>query len=145
MVDEVRLLRLLRHVDGILRALHDEQSAPNQRRADSIWLAGIKYLMITGIEGCIDIAQHACSSERLGLPADNSDSFRVLARYGYLREDTAAALVLATGFRNVLVHEYIEVDDTIVLRRLQDLSDLHEFIAQASAWLTPTDPTGSET
>jgi uncharacterized protein YutE (UPF0331/DUF86 family) len=43
---------------------------------------------------------------------------------------------MAVGFRNVLVHEYIGVDDAIVLDRLADLSDLEEFIVQVSRWLS---------
>jgi len=42
----------------------------------------------------------------------------------------------AVGFRNVLVHEYVGVDDGIVLNRLADLSDLEEFIVQVSRWLS---------
>jgi uncharacterized protein YutE (UPF0331/DUF86 family) len=43
---------------------------------------------------------------------------------------------MAVGFRNVLVHEYVGVDDAIVLDRLADLSHLEEFIVQVSRWLS---------
>lgn len=36
----------------------------------------------------------------------------------------AARLHRAVGFRNVLVHDYVDVDDDIVTRRLEDLGDL---------------------
>lgn len=32
------------------------------------------------------------------------------------------------GFRNVLVHEYVDVVDAVVLERLADLSDLRDFV-----------------
>ena len=41
----------------------------------------------------------------------------------------------AAGFRNVLVHEYIQVDDRIVLAMLDDPSDLDEFSRQIAEWL----------
>ncbi|CAN5317398.1 hypothetical protein BH24ACT9_BH24ACT9_00550 [soil metagenome] len=34
----------------------------------------------------------------------------------------------AVGFRNVLVHEYVAVDDAVVVTRLKDLSDLDGFV-----------------
>jgi len=36
----------------------------------------------------------------------------------------------------VLVHDYIEVDDTIVVGRLKGLGDLKEFVRQVAAYLT---------
>jgi uncharacterized protein YutE (UPF0331/DUF86 family) len=41
----------------------------------------------------------------------------------------------AVGFRNVLVHEYVEVDDRIVLDRLTDLDDLDRFVEQVVTYL----------
>jgi uncharacterized protein YutE (UPF0331/DUF86 family) len=43
---------------------------------------------------------------------------------------------MTVGLRNVLVHEYVGVDDAIVVARLADLSDLEEFIVQVSRWLS---------
>jgi uncharacterized protein YutE (UPF0331/DUF86 family) len=40
------------------------------------------------------------------------------------------------GFRNVLVHEYIRVNDDIVIDRLKALSDLQDFISQVAAFVT---------
>jgi uncharacterized protein YutE (UPF0331/DUF86 family) len=41
----------------------------------------------------------------------------------------------AAGFRNVLVDEYVDVDDQIVLARLNDPSDLEQFSGQVAKWL----------
>lgn len=41
----------------------------------------------------------------------------------------------AVGFRNVLVHEYAEVDDRVVLTRLNDPTDLEQFARQVADWL----------
>lgn len=38
----------------------------------------------------------------------------------------------AVGFRNVLVHEYVTVDDAVVLARLTDLEDLDAFVTAMS-------------
>ena len=136
MVDEVRVIRLLRAASGALDGLRLEQGAGFDRRADAIWLPGVKYLFISAVEACIDGAQHICSSEAPTAPRDNGDAMRALGQRGILDPGTADRMRMAVGFRNVLVHEYVGVDDAIVLDRLADLSDLEEFIVQVSRWLS---------
>ncbi len=136
MVDEVRVIRLLRAASGALDGLRLEQGAGFDRRADAIWLPGVKYLFISVVEACIDGAQHICSSEAPTAPRDNGDAMRALGQRGILDPGTADRMRMAVGFRNVLVHEYVGVDDAIVLDRLADLSDLEEFIVQVSRWLS---------
>jgi uncharacterized protein YutE (UPF0331/DUF86 family) len=135
-VDEVRVARLLRGITDSLASLHREQSASDERRADPLWLPGVKYLMIAAIEGCIDVAQHVCSSEKWGPPRDNGDTMRILGERAVLTGATAEAMRRAVGFRNVLVHEYVDVDDGIVASRLADLSDLDRFVTEVAGWLT---------
>jgi len=65
---------------------------------------------------------------------------RLLGQRGYLDPHTADALARAVGFRNVLVHEYIDTDDAIVIARLGDLRDLQAFVTQAGTWLRPDRP-----
>jgi uncharacterized protein YutE (UPF0331/DUF86 family) len=43
---------------------------------------------------------------------------------------------MAVVFGDVLIHEYVGVDDAIVVARLADLSDLEGFIVQVSRWLS---------
>ncbi|MGH3687035.1 MAG: HepT-like ribonuclease domain-containing protein [Pseudonocardiaceae bacterium] len=40
----------------------------------------------------------------------------------------------AVGFRNVLVHEYTDVEDGRVRDNLQRLADLKAFVSQVAAW-----------
>jgi uncharacterized protein YutE (UPF0331/DUF86 family) len=62
-VDEVRVFRLLRAITDDLGVLHQESNAGAERRADPMWLRGVKYTFVTSIEACIDIAQHICSAQ----------------------------------------------------------------------------------
>lgn len=101
-----------------------------------MWLRGVKYTFITAIEACIDVAQHICSAEGWGPPSDNGDAMRLLGDHDVLTPDLAAALRKAVGFRNVLVHEYIQVSDDIVTAQLDDLSDIEQFIEHVAAFVT---------
>jgi len=134
MVDEIRVLRLLRSVTDDLAVLRGEASANARRQADALWLRGVKYTFVTAIEACVDVAQHICASEGWGPPQDNGDALSLLGSHGVLSLGLATRLRMAVGFRNVLVHEYVEVDDSIVLARLADPSDLDEFVTAVVEW-----------
>lgn len=139
MVDEVRLLRLLRAVSDEVGVLRAEASANADRRVDRMWLRGVKYSFIAAIEGCIDAGQHVCASEGWGPPQNNGHVMRVLAEHGVLETELGARMARAAGFRNVLVlvhdydSDYVEVDDEVVLARLADLSDLDAFVVAVAA------------
>jgi uncharacterized protein YutE (UPF0331/DUF86 family) len=135
-VDEVRVTRLLRSLDQGLGSLARREEATPSERQDETWLLAVKYLFVTTIEACIDIAQHVCSTESLGTPTDNGDAIRRLGDAGIIMTETATAMVAAVGFRNVLVHEYVEVDDQIVIQRLQEHADLRDFGTQVGQWLS---------
>lgn len=128
MVDEFRILRLLRSISDDIAVLKAETASDESRRADPIWLRGVKYTFVTAIEACVDVAQHFCSAEGWGPPADNGDAVRLLGEHGVISREVATAIRKAVGFRNVLVHEYVEVRDDIVVRRLADLTDLEIFV-----------------
>ena len=66
--------------------------------------------------------------------------FRLLGVHGVLTTELAISIRKAVGFRNVLVHDYIEVDDSIVVDRLKSLGDLEEFVRQVAAYVTGAQP-----
>jgi uncharacterized protein YutE (UPF0331/DUF86 family) len=136
MVDEARVLRLLRGVTDDIAVLKREAAAGQERRRDPIWLRGVKYTFVTAIEACVDVAQHICAAQGWGPPADNGDAVRLLGKHGVLDAGLADSVRKAVGFRNVLVHEYVRVDDAIVVARLGDLSDLEGFVREVAAYAT---------
>jgi uncharacterized protein YutE (UPF0331/DUF86 family) len=133
-VDKVRVLRLLRAIADDLAILQAASADAPQRREDPLWLRGVKYTFITCIEACVDIAQHLCASEGWGPPQDNGDAVALLGRHGVIDAGLADRLRRAVGFRNILVHEYVRVDDDVVLQRLDDPSDLEAFVQQLADW-----------
>ncbi|RBY77759.1 DUF86 domain-containing protein [Geodermatophilus sp. TF02-6] len=135
MVDELRVHRLLRWLTDRIADLSAEAGADEQRRADPMWLRGVKYLFITAVEAGIDVAQHVCAAEGWGPPNTNRDAMLVLARHGVVSRELGHHMADAVGFRNVLVHRYVDVDDAIVVTQLGELHDLRDFVRSVLAFL----------
>jgi uncharacterized protein YutE (UPF0331/DUF86 family) len=64
-----------------------------------------------------------------------SDDVSVLRREAGASAGLARAMRQAVGFRNVLVHDYIRVDDEIVRDRLKALGDLEDFVSQVASFI----------
>lgn len=135
MVDEVRVLRLLRSLTDDVARLEGEAGAEAPRRSDPIWLAGVKYHFVTAIEAAVDVAQHICAAEGWGPPESNGEAVALLGERGVVEPRLADRMRRAVGFRNVLVHGYVDVDDSVVLAQLQDLDDLRSFARAVARWL----------
>jgi uncharacterized protein YutE (UPF0331/DUF86 family) len=135
-VDRRRVALLLRRITDELYYL-EARSAEDRAvlRADDERLSGLKYRFVTTIEGVVNVAQHLCASEGWGPPKDNADSLRVLARHDVLGAQLADGLAHAVGFRNLLVHQYVDVDDDRVVGYLDHLTDMSAFVASVSRWL----------
>jgi uncharacterized protein YutE (UPF0331/DUF86 family) len=60
---------------------------------------------------------------------------RLVAR-GVISGETAGRLESLSGFRNLLVHEYAEIDLERVVFALGRLGDIEAFVADVESWLT---------
>jgi uncharacterized protein YutE (UPF0331/DUF86 family) len=80
-----------------------------------------------GVQCAIDIAMHLCAAHGL-VPTTAADAFDHLAARGLLPRALARRLRRSVSFRNVLVHEYVEIDWRIVMDVLEDgVADLTAF------------------
>ena len=84
----------------------------------------------------MDVPQHICATEGWGPPADNGDAVRLLGDHRVLAPGLARSIRQAVGFRNVLVQDYIMVNDEIVIDRLKSLGDLEDLVSQVAAFVT---------
>ncbi len=71
---------------------------------------------------------------RNSLPSPQQTTLASSTRRAVRHLNSDLSLRKAVGFRNVLVHEYADVEDRIVTERLADLSDLREFSEVIARW-----------
>jgi len=138
MVDQERVDRLLDRIASDLRELESLAKLGTDLVGDRTALAATKYYFITAIEGCARVAQHIIADRGWRIADSNADAVRRLAAEGVLTTELAEAVAKAVGFRNVLVHEYAEIDNRRVVDNLHRLGDLHDFVTAIAQWMTST-------
>lgn len=90
----------------------------------------VEHTLQIAIQAAQDVASHIVSDERLGEPRTNQELYRLLAKGDWIDAGLAATMQSITGFRNVLVHGYDDVDLAIVQDAVEHrLDDLLEFVA----------------
>ncbi|MBI4815779.1 MAG: DUF86 domain-containing protein [Deltaproteobacteria bacterium] len=89
--------------------------------------------LVQAIQACIDLATHVVADERLGISSNAAHAFDLLARAGRIDAPLAQRLAGASGLRNLIVHQYADLDHGPVLSMLADgLDDLEAFVAAIS-------------
>ena len=78
-------------------------------------------------ETTIDLAMHAISFHKMGLPQSSRDAFVLLEKAGVLSTDLGTRMQRMVGFRNIAVHEYqtinLAVLQSLVTTRLDDFRE----------------------
>jgi uncharacterized protein YutE (UPF0331/DUF86 family) len=81
------------------------------------------------LQNCIDLAAHIISDEELGVVGSTSEMFYMLEENSYIDRGLSENMVAAVGFRNLIVHEYGQID----LKQVYDIAhhnidDLEHFV-----------------
>ncbi len=102
-----RAIAVERHLERVRRHLPapPEHLAPGTLECDAVILH-----MWQATQIVIDLATSACVRLGAGTPSSYGEAFRKLGDAGYLRPGLAARLSRAAGFRNVIVHDYEDLD-----------------------------------
>lgn len=129
---EQRTAHVLHHVSR-LRARRDVD--PAHLRSDEDLFNAVLMDLQQAIQGCIDLATHACVDDRLGSPTTAAEAFALLGRSGRISDELVTRLTGAAGLRNLIVHQYARIDADIIVAVIRaDLDDLESLLrALASA------------
>jgi uncharacterized protein YutE (UPF0331/DUF86 family) len=134
-VDERRLRRLLKGIqDDLVFLARFAGQDVDAIVGDEVVLAAIKYRFITAIEGCAKVAHHLSASEAWPVAETNADAVRILAQQGVLSRELAATVAAAVGFRNLLVHQYGDIDNRRAMENLAHLDELQHFVDSVTRW-----------
>lgn len=62
----------------------------------------------------IDIATHIVVDNNMGNPETSGEAFNILNKEGYLSDEETKIYKNMVGLRNILSHEYINIDKNII-------------------------------
>jgi len=88
------------------------------------------------IELCVDIANHIISDEGWRVPVSYSDTFKVLKENKVIDNELFSIMERMARFRNIIVHNYDKLDQTIILDILKkNLEDFTRYRDSILKWL----------
>ena len=116
MADKNMVLRKLSTIDEYLKQIR-EFSGVSIDEYKSDWKSQriVERTLQMLIETCADIANHIISDRNMRIPTGYSDTFRVLLENNVIDENLFAVMEKMAKFRNIVVHQYEEVDAEIVI------------------------------
>ena len=133
-VVQARIAKIRQYVALLkrIRGLADERSFVDD---PLIYGNAERYLQLA-IQALLDISHHIVADMNMNLPADSKELFNLLTKHKVLPVRLSKRLAPMAGFRNILVHEYLEIDRHRVYRVLKnDLNDFERFIKAVSKLL----------
>jgi uncharacterized protein YutE (UPF0331/DUF86 family) len=85
-------------------------------------------------ESCIDLANIVIRKGKLGLPKESRESFSILYKEKIISETMAKHLIAMVGFRNVLVHQYqninLDIMVEVIEKHLEELIDFTNIVIE---------------
>jgi uncharacterized protein YutE (UPF0331/DUF86 family) len=128
------ILARLAHLGRAIAQLERLRSMPAASRgSDLLMLFAAERALHVAAESAFDIGHHVLAGRGLPVPAAYRDVFPALSRAGVIPAPLQARLVGLAGLRNLLVHDYADVDPVrlweLVDTRLDDLRELHACLA----------------
>jgi uncharacterized protein YutE (UPF0331/DUF86 family) len=135
----------LNKLDGYLRGLRPFQRIPlPEYLADENMQMIVERRLQLAIQACIDIANHLVARLGTRLPEEQENVFALLGSEGILPVDVAQRMVGMVRFRNILVHDYLEIDAAQVHANLGErLGDFDQFSRAIAARFLGPPPTRS--
>jgi uncharacterized protein YutE (UPF0331/DUF86 family) len=101
--------------------------------ADPERYGSVERFLHLAIEALIDMGNHVIADSELGVVNWYSDIPKILAEKEFISSELEEKWISMIGFRNTLVHEYIDIDRKIVYdvlqNNIQDLEDLKRAFA----------------
>ena len=88
------------------------------------------------IQSCIDIANRIIFLDELEKPRDYYGAIIRLGEENILPYIFAKKFAPVAGFRNILIHEYLEINWDEVYHNLKQMEQFYEFTAYIEKWLT---------
>ncbi len=106
-------------IERCIRRMREEYAA-DQSLSNFTHLDALILNIERACQAAIDLAMHIVSVEHLGVPQSSAESFSLLHRAGKLDKDLAVRLSNMTGFRNIAIHQYQDIELAVIHYIMRD-------------------------
>ena len=120
--------RLIALREAIRDLSRTEAREADRLLTDRVLRAAVERWLQVAIEACIDLATAVIAEEGWTPPEHARSAFKTLAAHGLIAPELARKLGSAAGLRNLIVHDYADLDvDRMALVVAHDVADLEAF------------------
>ena len=140
MIDKERIKSKIKTVKQEREYLKDFEGISFQKFLNSEnihqYYGAVHHLQVA-VQAVLDIAQHIASYQRFKSYTSNKEVFEILKDNNVITFDIATSMTNAVGLRNVIVHQYEEVDPEKVYDIIQNhLDDIDVFILEIDKYIS---------
>lgn len=134
--NSVILVRLARLDEYISRLKRFEDIELNKYLNDQDIQAVVERNLQLSIQVCMDIANYIIARKKMTFPSEQENIFTQLGKEGIIPQELAGRIKGMVSFRNILVHDYTEIDSKRVHRLLKKgLKDFSHFASAVVKFL----------
>ncbi|MGV6831485.1 MAG: type VII toxin-antitoxin system HepT family RNase toxin [bacterium] len=125
----MELTEKLKHLEENIKVLREikETVTLEELKVNKRYEWEVRYGLLESIQVVIDIACKLSSQYNLGNPKTYRACVELLQQHKYLDEVLAQKVIAMVGLRNLLVHEYVEIDESKLYHFLDYLDDFMAF------------------
>ncbi len=124
----------LAHLAHILTQLQRLRELSPAERAQPLYRLAAERALHVAAEAIFDIGHHVLAGRGLKLPQAYRDVLPALVAAGVVPAELGKKLDGLAGLRNIIVHDYVEVDEarlwTLIEDRLADLQGAYQALSQ---------------
>jgi len=127
----------LKRLDKALQILQQSsETSYEELTGNAVLLSAVERNFQVAIECILDIGNHIIAEKGFESPDESGDIIRIMGEEDIIPSDYASRIKGMPGFRNILIHEYTEIDYHLLYSYLSDqLDDFREFARYISVYL----------
>lgn len=127
----VSIFTKLSKLEELVKSIKKLQNLVDRKKflTDDIVRKAIERYLQLAIEATLDIADQIINEEGFRKPEDYKENIIILGENKILPKNFAYKFSAAAGFRNILVHDYIKLDNEKIFEHFKnDAKDIEKFM-----------------
>lgn len=118
----------LREIDENLKILAELKELDKEKfKSDPKIFKLAEHCLQISIQALLDICQYIIASNNWRRPRDNREVIGIIAANNIIPQDFAKRILPMAGLRNLLIHEYFEINLDKIYQHLQKIDDFRTF------------------